>query len=109
MWAARASLPWLVALLGCAPHTRAPTAATPGTSARATPVKPGAGRAKAARPDARCTYGVSVTRSQPFEVTVTARCESAGTTGFRVTEPAAVPFVRSGTDAAARALIPAKI
>src|SRR5262245_46775156 len=108
MRAGRASWSWVVVALGCASRPATPSVAgAGGAGAPAIAVKHGAAHAKAARPDATCAYRVSVTRPSPLELRVVARCDGAGTTGFRVTEPAAVPFVHAAGGAAPRTLIPA--
>lgn len=112
MVAARASLPWLLVVLACSSHPvvwggappSRPVAVAPAVAAQR-PIAP----AKAARPDAKCTYRVSVAKPSPLALSVLARCDGAGTTGFGVTEPEAIRFVHTEDGAAPSGRIPARI
>src|SRR6188768_4462765 len=101
MRAARASFPWLALALGCtsAPPPAVSARAAPSSSAAPSTGPPAAAKAKAARPDASCTYRVAVAEPSARKLRVDARCEGADTTGFSVTEPAALAFVH-GDDGA---------
>lgn len=66
-----------------------PQGAASATRAQAAP-------AKAARGERRCDYHVAVESTEPLELTVDARCEGGGVTGFVPTEPSLRAFVRGG-------------